>query len=97
MTTEKNFHQHCFKIITPKRTYLVSSPSEEDEIKWLAALQCLVARKATAPSPPSLSDLPPAASPVVSASSRVRVRSMTDAARLAVREVERRFHPAVGS
>ncbi|KAK4046748.1 Subunit of the glycosylphosphatidylinositol transamidase complex-like protein [Microbotryomycetes sp. JL201] len=38
-------YENCFKIITPKRTYLVCAPTEEDEIKWLAALQCLVARK----------------------------------------------------
>ncbi|KAK4046899.1 hypothetical protein OIO90_006407 [Microbotryomycetes sp. JL221] len=50
MNSHHNNHQNknyenCFKIITPKRTYLVCAPTEEDEIKWLAALQCLVARK----------------------------------------------------
>lgn len=33
---------HCFKIITPSRTYLVSAPTEEDEIKWLSALRVLI-------------------------------------------------------
>lgn len=47
MNRDKKNYEHCFKIITPKRTYLVCAPSEEDEIRWLAALQCLVARKVT--------------------------------------------------
>ena len=56
----KRNYQHSFKIITPKRTYLVCAPSEEDEIKWLAALQCVVAWKSTGissstPTAPSLS------------------------------------------
>ncbi|KAM0791888.1 hypothetical protein ACM66B_004143 [Microbotryomycetes sp. NB124-2] len=44
-TSSDRNYENCFKIITPKRTYLVCAPTEEDEIKWLAALQCLVARK----------------------------------------------------
>ncbi|BGP19246.1 hypothetical protein JCM10213_007019 [Rhodosporidiobolus nylandii] len=138
--------EHCFKIITPKRTYLCCAPSEEDEIKWLAALQCLVARRTqavvmgaslSAPlSPPAPSLAPPAAQqPARSLSSPLepapslgavlstspppapsagaatsapkrsasqssgsrpmhgRQRSITDAARQAVRDVEKRFHP----
>lgn len=110
---------HTFKIITPKRTYLVCAPSEEDEIKWLAALQCLVARRTQAqvgsdvpatpsarpPAPsPSLAPAPPAAPkrtpshpgppPVAGRPIHGRQRSVTDAAKQAVRDVERRFHPA---
>jgi hypothetical protein len=66
----KKNYEHCFKIITPKRTYLVCAPGEEDEIKWLAALQCLVARKSSqgapstssALSPPISSNMPPSLS-----------------------------------
>ncbi|GAA5954928.1 hypothetical protein JCM21900_005938, partial [Sporobolomyces salmonicolor] len=133
---ERNY-EHCFKIITPKRTYLVCAPSEEDEIKWLAALQCLVKRKssqgatagaaamsampasnqstarpgggggaehapylARTPSQQqrqaqddplaSSASLPPQVRPPAM---HARQRSVTDAARQAVRDVERRFHP----
>ncbi|GEM12332.1 PH domain containing protein [Rhodotorula toruloides] len=110
---------HTFKIITPKRTYLVCAPSEEDEIKWLAALQYLVARRTqaqvgsdipTAPSAqvpansPSTAPVPPAAPkrtpshpgppPVAGRPVHGRQRSVTDAAKQAVMDVERRFHPA---
>lgn len=120
----KRNYQHSFKIITPKRTYLVCAPSEEDEIKWLAALQCVVARKVTSPNPglgagagiasvrmpstPSTSsDTQPRPAAIVSSPPTLAVtsatagnttvhgrgRSVTDAAKLAVRDVERRFHP----
>ncbi|GAA5896638.1 hypothetical protein JCM8208_004252 [Rhodotorula glutinis] len=104
---------NTFKIITPSRTYLVCAPSEEDEIKWLAALQCLVARRtaqALQPPPPVPAPAPAVAAPaqqpeVVRRPSQAhhqppqrpqahgRQRSVTDAARQAVRDVERRFHP----
>lgn len=38
----KRKKENCFKIITPKRTFLVCAPTEEDEIKWLSALQALL-------------------------------------------------------
>lgn len=41
-STPKKKKENCFKIITPKRTYLVCAPTEEDEIKWLSALQALI-------------------------------------------------------
>lgn len=112
--TDKNY-QHCFKIITPKRTYLVCSPSEEDEIKWLSALQCLTKRK-LGPLPPNAPSASAAATttsfspdpntnvnvttspPVTNPAPKFfhgRQRSLTDAARSAVKEVERRFHPTV--
>ncbi|KAL9940189.1 hypothetical protein V8E36_000894 [Tilletia maclaganii] len=34
--------ENCFKIITPKRVYLVCAPTEEEEIKWLSALRALL-------------------------------------------------------
>ncbi|GAA6010838.1 hypothetical protein JCM10207_003952 [Rhodosporidiobolus poonsookiae] len=148
-SSESRTYDHCFKIITPKRTYLCCAPTEEDEIKWLAALQCLVARRTqaavrgtTVPAPaPAASSLsaganqPPtrslstpvpaptaAANDTLSAAAasavkrspsqsqalagvlsgptaaapppmHTRQRSVTDAARQAVRDVERRFHP----
>jgi len=39
----KRKKENCFKIITPKRTYVVCAPTEEEEIKWLSALQALLA------------------------------------------------------
>lgn len=39
----KKKQENCFKIITPKRTYVVCAPTEEEEIKWLSALQALLA------------------------------------------------------
>ncbi|CAG8450349.1 2614_t:CDS:2 [Scutellospora calospora] len=30
--------QHCFKIITPKRTYVCCAPNEKSQVAWLAAL-----------------------------------------------------------
>ncbi|KPV74007.1 uncharacterized protein RHOBADRAFT_45303 [Rhodotorula graminis WP1] len=101
---------NTFKIITPSRTFLVCAPSEEDEIKWLAALQCLVARRtaqALQPPPPPAAATPATApAPAQQAPEVVRrpsqpqrptahgrQRSVTDAARQAVRDVERRFHP----
>lgn len=35
--------EHCFKIITSERTYLVNAPTEEDEIRWISAVRCLLA------------------------------------------------------
>lgn len=118
----KRNYEHCFKIITPKRTYLVCAPTEEDEIRWLAALQCLVARKTGAapvasPAPTSspvrksislgMDQLSPSVESArqVSAPTTTgvggsmvghgRQRSVTDAAKKAVRDVERRFQTAV--
>ncbi|BGP42677.1 hypothetical protein JCM10449v2_006689 [Rhodotorula kratochvilovae] len=95
--------ENTFKIITPSRTFLVCAPSEEDEIKWLAALQCLVARRTHALTSPPLAAAPPqpvrrpsqtGPPPAAGRPVHGRQRSVTDAARQAVRDVERRFHPA---
>lgn len=33
---------NCFKIITPSRTFVVSAPTEEDEIQWLSSIRVLI-------------------------------------------------------
>lgn len=40
----KKKKENCFKIITPKRTFVVCAPTEEEEIKWLGAIQALLTR-----------------------------------------------------
>ncbi|KZS94154.1 PH-domain-containing protein [Sistotremastrum niveocremeum HHB9708] len=40
--------QHTFKIVATKRTFLLSAPSEEEEIKWLSAVRALLARRTQA-------------------------------------------------
>ncbi|KAG9098485.1 hypothetical protein FS749_003714 [Ceratobasidium sp. UAMH 11750] len=37
--------EHIFKIITPKRSFMLCAPSEEEEIKWLSAVRALIARR----------------------------------------------------
>ncbi|ORY27865.1 hypothetical protein BCR39DRAFT_536481 [Naematelia encephala] len=37
--------EHIFRLITAKRTYVLCAPSEEDEIKWLAAFRALLNRE----------------------------------------------------
>ncbi|ODO01389.1 hypothetical protein I350_06208 [Cryptococcus amylolentus CBS 6273] len=37
--------EHVFRVITAKRTYHLCAPSEEDEIKWLAAVKALLERQ----------------------------------------------------
>ena len=36
---------HLFRLITSKRTYVLCAPSEEDEIKWIAAFRALLNRE----------------------------------------------------
>lgn len=36
---------HTFRIVTAKRTFVLCAPSEEDEIKWLAAFRALLNRE----------------------------------------------------
>ncbi|GHJ88592.1 hypothetical protein NliqN6_4994 [Naganishia liquefaciens] len=43
--------QHTFQVITPKRTFKLCAPSEEEEIKWLAALRALINRERGMTSP----------------------------------------------
>ena len=37
--------KHTFKIVLTKKSLLLCAPSEEDEIKWLGAIQALIARR----------------------------------------------------
>jgi hypothetical protein len=37
--------EHIFKIITPKKSFMLCAPSEEEEIKWLSAVRALIARR----------------------------------------------------
>ena len=37
--------EHIFRIVTAKRTFVLCAPSEEDEIKWLAAFRALLNRE----------------------------------------------------
>lgn len=39
-----NANEHTFRLITAKRTFVLCAPSEEDEIKWLAAFRALLNR-----------------------------------------------------
>ncbi|WVW84433.1 hypothetical protein I302_106467 [Kwoniella bestiolae CBS 10118] len=39
---EKQSEENIFRLITAKRTYVLCAPSEEDEIKWLAATRALL-------------------------------------------------------
>jgi len=45
---EDSHRAHMFKIVTTKRTLLLCAPSEEEEIKWLGAIQALIARRQSA-------------------------------------------------
>ncbi|KAG9104444.1 hypothetical protein FRC06_002390 [Ceratobasidium sp. 370] len=44
--TSSGDKEHIFKIITPKRSFMLCAPSEEEEIKWLSAVRALIARRA---------------------------------------------------
>lgn len=37
--------ENLFKLVTAKRTFVLCAPSEEDEIKWLAAFRALLTRQ----------------------------------------------------
>lgn len=40
-----NTEEHTFRLVTAKRTYVLCAPSEEEEIKWLAAFKALLNRE----------------------------------------------------
>ena len=44
-------HGFVFKIVTTKRTLVLSAPSEAEEIKWLSTVRALIARRGTSPGP----------------------------------------------
>ncbi|KIY69098.1 PH domain-like protein [Cylindrobasidium torrendii FP15055 ss-10] len=43
--------RHAFKIVTTKKTMILCAPNEEDEIKWLGAIQALIARRSDPAAP----------------------------------------------
>lgn len=49
-SSQKKAPQNSFKIITPKRTYIVCAPSEEDEIKWISSIRVLLSAHRGSPS-----------------------------------------------
>jgi len=42
---DRGENEHTFRLITAKRTFVLCAPSEEDEIKWLAAFRALLNRE----------------------------------------------------
>lgn len=46
--------RHAFQVITPQRTFRLSAPSEEEEIKWVAALRALINRERGLMSPTTM-------------------------------------------
>ena len=46
--------QHAFQVITPQRTFKLCAPSEEEEIKWVAALRALINRERGMMSPTTI-------------------------------------------
>lgn len=60
--SQKRKKEHCFKILTPKRTFVVCAPTEEEEIKWLSAIQALLTRTRGQTQPPA-TPTPQAAAP----------------------------------
>lgn len=66
--------EHTFRLVTAKRNYVLCAPSEEDEIKWLAAVKALLNRERGMSSPVNemAPRLFPAASPIPPTSQRVQ-------------------------
>ena len=55
---DRGENEHTFRLITAKRTFVLCAPSEEDEIKWLAAIRALLNRERTGALSPT-SDIAP--------------------------------------
>lgn len=36
---------YTFKVFTPKKTFLLCAPSEEEEVSWISAIRVLIARR----------------------------------------------------
>lgn len=50
-SSHKKRKENCFQIITPKRTYILCAPSEDEEIKWISAVKTLINRQRNAQTP----------------------------------------------
>ena len=60
--------QHAFQVITPQRTFKLCAPSEEEEIKWVAALRALINRERGLMSPTMMTGTMASGLPAMSAS-----------------------------
>ncbi|CBQ67548.1 related to tandem ph domain-containing protein-2 (tapp2) [Sporisorium reilianum SRZ2] len=47
----KKRKENCFQIITPKRTFILCAPGEDEEIKWISALKTLITRQRNGQTP----------------------------------------------
>nr|CDI51098.1 related to tandem ph domain-containing protein-2 (tapp2) [Melanopsichium pennsylvanicum 4] len=47
----KKRKENCFQIITPKRTFILCAPGEDEEIKWISALKTLITRQRSGQTP----------------------------------------------
>lgn len=65
---QKKAPQNSFKIITPKRTYVVCAPSEDDEIKWISSIRVLLSAHRGSPSV-TAAPTPPHPTPALQVSS----------------------------
>ncbi|SPO20711.1 related to tandem ph domain-containing protein-2 (tapp2) [Ustilago trichophora] len=51
--------ENCFQIITPKRTFILCAPGEDEEIKWISALKTLITRQRNGQTPSANPPLSP--------------------------------------
>ncbi|KAJ9476977.1 Carboxylesterase [Pseudozyma hubeiensis] len=49
--SSKKRKENCFQIITPKRTFILCAPGEDEEIKWISALKTLITRQRNGQTP----------------------------------------------
>ncbi|CDR99907.1 hypothetical protein [Sporisorium scitamineum] len=59
MVGSKKRKENCFQIITPKRTFILCAPGEDEEIKWISALKTLITRQRNGQTPSGAAPLSP--------------------------------------
>ena len=59
MVGSKKRKENCFQIITPKRTFILCAPGEDEEIKWISALKTLITRQRNGQTPSANPPLSP--------------------------------------
>ncbi|KAJ1030470.1 hypothetical protein NDA16_001379 [Ustilago loliicola] len=57
--SSKKRKENCFQIITPKRTFILCAPGEDEEIKWISALKTLITRQRNGQTPSANPPLSP--------------------------------------
>ncbi|KAK8858411.1 hypothetical protein IAR55_002638 [Kwoniella newhampshirensis] len=62
--------ENIFRLITAKRTFVLCAPSEEDEIKWLAAFRALLSREREKSN--TMTSQPPSSPPIIQQQSQRR-------------------------